>query len=68
MLAVGRGDRGRRQVALRSAPSQEVQVKSILHQMLLSHRWSVPSDYRMPGQQAPISKPLDGLPVNIESI
>ncbi len=45
----------------------EVQVKSILHQMLLSHRWSVPSDYRMPVQQAPISKPLDGLPIQIEA-
>ena len=44
----------------------EVQVKSILHQMLLRHRWSIPADYRMPVQQAPISKPLDGLPVRLD--
>jgi hypothetical protein len=42
-----------------------VQVKSIMHQMLLQHRWSVPDGYRMPVQQAPISKPLDGLPVRL---
>ncbi|HXQ21087.1 MAG TPA: cytochrome P450 [Candidatus Acidoferrales bacterium] len=41
----------------------EVQVKSIMHQMLLGLRWRVPEGYRMPVQQAPISKPLDGLPV-----
>jgi cytochrome P450 len=44
----------------------EVQVKGIMHQMLLRHRWSVPEGYRMPVQQAPISKPLDGLPVRLE--
>ncbi|MBY0274613.1 cytochrome P450 [Candidatus Binatia bacterium] len=44
----------------------EVQVKSILHQMLLRHRWSAAADYRMPVQQAPISKPLDGLPLRLE--
>jgi cytochrome P450 len=44
----------------------EVQVKSIMHQMLLRHRWTVPEGYRMPVQQAPISKPLDGLPIRLE--
>jgi cytochrome P450 len=44
----------------------EVQVKSIMHQLLLRHRWSVPEGYRMPVQQAPISKPLDGLPIQLE--
>jgi len=43
----------------------EVQVKSIMHQMLLRHRWSIPEGYAMPVQQAPISKPLDGLPVRL---
>ena len=43
----------------------EVQIKSILHQMLRRYRWSVPAGYRMPVQQAPISKPLDGLPVEV---
>lgn len=43
----------------------EVQVRQIMHQMLLRFRWSVPADYRMPVQQAPISKPRDGLPVSL---
>jgi len=46
----------------------EVQVKSIMHQMLLRHRWSVPEGYRMPVQQAPISKPLDGLPLSLAPV
>jgi len=43
----------------------DLQVKAILHQILLRHRWSVPADYVMPVQQAPISKPLDGLPIQL---
>jgi cytochrome P450 len=43
----------------------EVQIKSIMHQMLRRYRWSVPDGYSMPVQQAPISKPLDGLPVEV---
>ena len=43
----------------------DLQVKSILHQILLRHRWSVPAGYTMPVQQAPISKPLDGLPIEL---
>jgi len=46
----------------------EVQVKSILHQMLLRYRWTIPAGYRMPVQQAPISKPLDGLPLRLEPV
>ena len=46
----------------------ELQVKGIMHQMLRRYRWSVPQDYRMPVQQAPISKPMDGLPVRLEVI
>jgi cytochrome P450 len=41
----------------------ETQVRMVMHQLLLRYRWSVPDGYRMPVQQAPISKPLDGLPV-----
>ena len=41
----------------------ELQVKTVMHQLLLRYRWSVPDGYRMPVQQAPISKPRDGLPV-----
>jgi cytochrome P450 len=46
----------------------ETQVKAIMHQLLRRYRWSVPPDYRMPVQQAPISKPRDGLPVRFERI
>jgi cytochrome P450 len=46
----------------------ELQVKAIMHQMLRGYRWSVPADYRMPVQQAPISKPLDGLPIELRAI
>jgi cytochrome P450 len=41
----------------------ETQVKAILHQMVQRYAWSVPPGYRMPVQQAPISKPRDGLPI-----
>ncbi|MGH0034221.1 MAG: cytochrome P450 [Myxococcota bacterium] len=46
----------------------ETQVRAIMHQMVRRYRWSVPDGYRMPVQQAPISKPRDGLPIEIESI
>jgi cytochrome P450 len=40
----------------------EMQVRMVMHQLLARYRWSVPAGYVMPIQQAPISKPLDGLP------
>jgi cytochrome P450 len=43
----------------------ELQVKAVMHQMVQRYRWSVPAGYSMPVQQAPISKPLDGLPVTL---
>jgi cytochrome P450 len=43
----------------------ELQVKALLHQLLLRYRWSVPGGYEMPVQQAPISKPMDGLPIGL---
>ena len=46
----------------------ETQVKAIMHQLVRRYRWSVPPDYRMPVQQAPISKPRDGLPIRFEPI
>ena len=39
-----------------------------MHQMVLRYRWKLPDDYRMPVQQAPISKPMDGLPLELEPI
>jgi cytochrome P450 len=45
-----------------------LQVKAILHQLLLRYRWSVPVDYVMPYQLVPIAKPRDGLPITLERI
>lgn len=46
----------------------EVQVKSVMHQLLRRYHVSVEPGYSMPVQQAPISKPRDGLPVRFERI
>ena len=46
----------------------ETQVQLVMHQLLLRYRWSVPPATRMPVQQAPISKPRDGLPVRFRSL
>ena len=46
----------------------EMQVKAVLFQLLARYRFSVPDGYRMPVQQAPISKPTDGLPLTLEAI
>jgi cytochrome P450 len=41
----------------------ELQVKVVMHQLVQRFRFEVDEGYRMPVQQAPISKPMDGLPV-----
>jgi cytochrome P450 len=46
----------------------ETQIKLVMHHLVRRYRWSVPEGYEMPVQQAPISKPLDGLPVRLERI
>jgi cytochrome P450 len=46
----------------------ELQVKALMHQLLQRFRVSVPAGYEMPVQQAPISKPRDGLPVRLERL
>jgi cytochrome P450 len=43
----------------------EMQIKLVMYHMLQRYRWSVPDDYEMPVQQSPISKPRDGLPVQL---
>lgn len=43
----------------------EAQVRLVMHQMVQRFRWSVPLGYQMPVQQAPISKPVDGLPIDL---
>ena len=46
----------------------ELEVAALMHQLLLRYRIKVAPGYQMPVQQAPISKPLDGLPIELERI
>jgi cytochrome P450 len=46
----------------------ETQIKSVMHQLVRRYRFRVAPGYRMPVQQAPISKPRDGLPVTFERL
>ena len=39
-----------------------------MHQLVRRYCFRVPEGYRMPVQQAPISKPTDGLPIDLEPI
>ena len=41
----------------------ELQIKAVVHQLVRRYEWRFPAGYAMPVQQAPISKPRDGLPV-----
>jgi cytochrome P450 len=43
-----------------------LQVKAVLHQMLLRYRWSVAPHYRVPMAWSPLPVPKDGLPVRLE--
>ena len=46
----------------------ESQVRLVMHQILRRYRFRVPDGYEMPVQQAPISKPRDGLPIELSPI
>lgn len=46
----------------------ELQVAALVHQLLQRFRITVPEGYEMPVQQAPISKPRDGLPITLEPL
>jgi cytochrome P450 len=46
----------------------ELQVKAVMHQLVRRYRFSVPAGYEMPVQQAPISKPRDGLPIQLSPL
>jgi len=46
----------------------EIQVRAIVHQLLMQFRWRLPDDYEMPVEPCPISKPTDGLPVYLERL
>jgi len=43
----------------------DMEVKSVMHQLLRRFRWQVPEGYRMPYQLVPIAKPRDGLPIQL---
>jgi Cytochrome P450 len=45
-----------------------LQVKAIMHQLLLRYRWSIAPGYVMPQQLVPIAKPKDGLHVTLQRI
>ncbi len=46
----------------------ETQVRLVMHQLLLRYRFEVPDGYTMPIQQAPISRPRDGLPIHFRAL
>jgi cytochrome P450 len=46
----------------------DMEVKSVMHQLLRRFRWTVPDGYRMPYQLVPIAKPRDGLPVQLRPL
>jgi cytochrome P450 len=45
-----------------------MQIKSVMHQLLLRYRWSVPADYEWPLDMSTLPVPKDGLPVTLERI
>jgi len=46
----------------------EMQIRQVIFQLVKRFRWTVPEGYNMPVQQAPISKPMDGLPLRLEAL
>jgi cytochrome P450 len=46
----------------------ELQIRAVVYQLVRRYRWSIPSGYVMPEQQAPIAKPRDGLPIILERV
>lgn len=46
----------------------DLQIKAILHQVLLQYRWSVPAHYEMKLDLTSLPTPADHLPVTLESL
>lgn len=46
----------------------DMEVKSVVHQVLRRVRLSVPKGYQMPYQLVPIAKPRDGLPMTLQAL
>lgn len=45
-----------------------LEVKAVMHQLLLGHRWQVARDYDMPIDWTSLPRPKDGLPVRLTRI
>jgi cytochrome P450 len=45
-----------------------MEVKSVMHQVLLRYRWTVPAEYEWPLDMSTLPVPKDGLPVQLERI
>ena len=43
----------------------ELQIKTVMHQILLNFRWEVPANYTMPINFTTLPNPADGLPVKL---
>jgi cytochrome P450 len=46
----------------------EMQIKAIMHQILLNFEWSVPQGYQAPYFPIPLQEPKDGLPVKLKKL
>ena len=46
----------------------EMEVKAVLHQLLLRFRWSVPDGYEMKQDFTTLPMPADGLPVTLAQL
>ncbi|MGQ0778740.1 MAG: cytochrome P450 [Pseudonocardiales bacterium] len=45
-----------------------LQIKAVLHQLLLGYRWSTPPGYQAPMDYTSLPRPKDGLPVHLEPL
>jgi cytochrome P450 len=45
-----------------------MQIKAIMHQVLLKYRWHVPAQYEMKLDLTSLPTPADHLPVALESL
>jgi cytochrome P450 len=45
-----------------------MQVRAVLHELLLTYRWSVPEGYRWPIDLTALPYPRDGVPVTLERL
>lgn len=45
-----------------------LQVKAVLHQLILRYRWTVPAGYEMPLDYTSLPRPSDGLPISLRRL